>query len=66
MEADRSIKLANASLRFVPATDGRGRGLGGIDATVADKAKVLAEARRRRLAIDGDTVTVCGTRVRLL
>lgn len=62
----RTIALSNATLRFVPATDGRGRGLGGIDVTVADKAKALAEATRRGLAIDGDMVTICGTRVRLL
>jgi len=64
--AERTIKLSNATLRFVPATDGRGRGLGGIEVTVADKAKALAEAKRRGLGIAGDVVTVCGTRIRLL
>jgi catechol 2,3-dioxygenase-like lactoylglutathione lyase family enzyme len=66
VERDRTIKLSNATLRFVQATDGRGRGLGGIDVTVADKAKALAEARRRGLPVDGDTVTICGTRVKLI
>jgi catechol 2,3-dioxygenase-like lactoylglutathione lyase family enzyme len=62
----RTIRLSNATLRFVQAEDGRGRGLGGIDVTVADKAKALGEAKRRGLAIKGDTVTICGTRVRLV
>ena len=64
VEAGRSIRLSNAVLRFVPATDGRGRGLGGIDVT-ADKSKAQAEANRRGLPVDGDTVTVCGTRINL-
>jgi hypothetical protein len=64
--ADRTIKLSNATLRFVEATDGRGRGLGGIDVAVADRTKALAEAKRRGLGIAGDVVTACGTRIRLL
>lgn len=63
---DRTIRLSNASLRFVTATDGRGRGLGGFDVAIADRARALAEAARRGLAVSGDTVTLCGTRVRLL
>ena len=63
--ADRTIALSNAVLRFVAATDGRGRGLGGFDVRTADRAAALAEAARRRLAIDADRVTICGTRVRL-
>ena len=62
---DRTIALSNATLRFVAAVDGRGRGLGGIDIEVADKAAALAEAARRRLQIAGDSVVICGTRVRL-
>lgn len=65
LAADGSIALSNATLRFVKATDGRGRGLGGIDVAMADKAKALAEAKRRGLPTDGDTVTVCGTRINL-
>lgn len=62
---DRSIRLAGASLRFVQATDGRGRGVGGIDVAVRDRARALAEANLRGLPVSGDTVTICGTRVRL-
>lgn len=61
----RTIRLSNATLRFVPATDGRGKGVGGIDVAVTDRDAALAEARRRGLPVDGDTVVVCGTRVRL-
>ena len=60
-----TLPLSNATLRFVTATDGRGRGLGGIEVSMADKATALAEAKRRGLPVSGDTVTICGTRVRL-
>ncbi len=66
VQADRSIALSNARLRFVEARDGRGRGLGGIGVRMADPRKALAEAARRGLPIDGDTVRICGTRVRMI
>jgi catechol 2,3-dioxygenase-like lactoylglutathione lyase family enzyme len=66
VEADTTIRLSNATLRFVPARDGRGRGLGGIEVRVADPAAALARARGRGLAVDGDVVAICGTRVRLV
>jgi len=64
--AERTIALSNGVLRFVAATDGRGKGLGGIDVRVADRPAALAEATRRALPIDGDRVVICGTRVRLV
>ncbi len=66
VQADRTIALSNAVLRFVAAVDGRGRGLGGIEVRVADRSAALAEAARRGLSCDGECVTICGTRVRLL
>jgi len=63
--ADRTIELANARLRFVEARDGRGRGLGGIEVRCADPARCAAQARSRGLLVEGDTATICGTRVRL-
>ena len=60
------LRLENAKIRFVPATDGRGEGLGGLDLTVADRAHILAEAANRGCPIEGDVVTVCGTRFRLV
>ena len=60
-----TIALGNATLRFVPATDGRGEGLGGIDLRVSSVEKVQAAARERgRLADDG-TVRICGMRISL-
>ena len=59
------IVLDVGRLRFVPARDGRGEGLGGVDLDVADRAHIVAAARRRGHAAVGDTVTVCGTRFRL-
>jgi len=66
VDSDRSIRLANARLRFVEARDGRGRGLGGIDVRSSDPQRCIAEAHRRGLPVDADTVLVCGTRVRLV
>jgi hypothetical protein len=57
-----TIALDDATLRFVPAADGRGEGLAGIDLECADKGRVLERARARGLATDGDMVIACGTR----
>ena len=56
------IALDDARLRFVPATDGRGEGLAGLDLDCADKDRVLARARARGLAAEGDMVVACGMR----
>jgi hypothetical protein len=61
---DRSrpvITLDDARLRFVPATDGRGEGLSGLDLSCADKGRVLAAARAKGLA-EGDAILACGMR----
>ncbi|MBT3535688.1 MAG: hypothetical protein HN478_17540 [Rhodospirillaceae bacterium] len=60
------IVLDNATLRFVEATDGRGEGLGGVDVQAADRGAILVAAESRGLAVDGDSVNICGTRFRLL
>ncbi|MDP6706090.1 MAG: VOC family protein [Alphaproteobacteria bacterium] len=59
------IALDNAKLRFVEDRDGRGEGLGGVDLEVADRQAILDAAGARGASIDGDVVTVCGTRFRL-
>jgi hypothetical protein len=59
------IALDNAVLRFTGINDGRGEGLGGVDLETADRDAILAAAGARDLGIDGDTVTICGTRFRL-
>ena len=58
--------LANASIRFVEATDGRGEGLGGIDVVVADRKHLLEAAQRRALRVSDDQVNLCGTRFYLV
>jgi hypothetical protein len=60
------IALDDARLRFVPATDGRGEGLAGLDLECADKARVHARARARGLAAEGGIVATCGMRFYLV
>ncbi len=56
------VRLNNAVLRFVAVADGRGAGLGGIDLQVADRARLLAEARKRGCYVSDERVDICGTR----
>lgn len=60
------IRLENATLRFVEATDGRGEGLGGVDLAVADRSRLLSAATARGCRVSDELVIVCGTRFRLL
>jgi catechol 2,3-dioxygenase-like lactoylglutathione lyase family enzyme len=65
---DRSrpvITLDDARLRFVPAADGRGEGLAGLDLSCADKGRVLAAARAKGLA-EGDAILACSMRFYLV
>ena len=59
------LPLDNASVRFVPCTDGRPEGLGGIDVACADKAAILAAAEARGAVTGHDQVQLCGTRINL-
>jgi len=61
-----TLPLDNATVRFVPCTDGRPEGLGGIDIRCTDKAAVLAAARRQNLPVNGDTVMLCGMRMKMI
>ena len=67
-DADGNLALAfeNASVRFVESTDGRPEGLGGIDVVAVDSSRALEAAADRGLPVDGDTVTVCGLRFKLV
>jgi hypothetical protein len=56
------IALDDATLRFVPATDGRGEGLAGLELDCADKGRVLSLARSTKIAANGDVVIACGMR----
>jgi hypothetical protein len=61
-----TLRLENATIRFVEATDGRGEGLGGVDLVAADRARVLAAAESRGCRAGEDRVVLCGTRFRIL
>lgn len=61
-----SLRLDNATLRFVPDTDGRGEGLGGLDIRVANRPRLLDVAKRRGCHVSNDVVHVGGIRFRLL
>ena len=64
--ARRTLPLENAKVRFVPCTDGRPEGLGGIDVACADPQAVL-QAAEARGARNGDRqVLLCGMRINLL
>jgi hypothetical protein len=60
------IRLENADLRFVPATDGRGEGLGGMDLEAADGARALAAAKDRGCLDADGAIRVGGLRIRLV
>jgi hypothetical protein len=57
-----TIPLDNATLRFVPVTDGRGEGLGGIDLACSDPDTVRANAARRGVPVADDHVYLVGMR----
>jgi len=62
----KTMALDNAKVRFVPCTDGRPEGLGGIDVKATNKDAILAAADARG-AVTGDSqVTICGTRINLV
>jgi hypothetical protein len=62
----QEIALDLGVLRFVQATDGRGEGLSRIDLKVADRQAILKAAERQGKTVADGTVTVCGTRFRLV
>jgi len=58
-----ALALENAALRFVPVTDGRGEGLGGIDVRVVNADRLRAAADQRGVRIADDHVLIGGLRV---
>lgn len=60
------LPLENARIRFVPCTDGRPEGLGGIDLACADKATILAAAEARGIVSGDHQVSICGMRINLV
>lgn len=59
------IPLVDGKLCFVADRDGRGDGVAGVTVTVRDPAAVLAAAGSMGLPLDGDAITLCGTRFEL-
>ena len=63
---DPVLPLTDAVVRFVPCTDGRPEGLGGIDVACADAQAVLAAAAARGVRTGERQVYLCGMRVNLV
>jgi len=61
-----TLRLDNATMRFVPCTDGRPEGLGGIDVVAADKAAIMQAATARGVARGQSQVYLCGMRINLV
>jgi hypothetical protein len=59
-----SLKLENATLRFVKDEDGRGEGLGGLDLVATDRKQMFANAEKHGKKTSDDLVTICGMRLR--
>jgi len=61
-----TLALENATLRFVPCTDGRPEGLGAIDLISEDRDAILAAAAARQARTSANQVLLCGIRINLL
>jgi Glyoxalase-like domain len=61
-----TIELDLGALRFVPATDGRGEGLGGIDVQIPRHERARFAAHQKEVAEEDGALMLCGTRVRLV
>ncbi len=60
------LRVDNATIRFVTATDGRPEGLGGIDLAATDASAARDAARARGLLRDDGVVMIGGMRIRLV
>jgi hypothetical protein len=61
-----AIELDLGTLRFVPDTDGRGEGLGGIDVKMPRHERARFAARQKDVDEEDGALLLCGTRVRLV
>lgn len=61
-----TLPLDNAAVRFVPCTDGRPEGLGGIDVVANDKAAIMKAAKAQGVARGDSQVYLCGMRINLV
>lgn len=60
------LELENATLRFVPCTDGRTEGLAGLDLATRDAKAVLAAAKARDCVTGDAQIMLCGMRLNLV
>jgi hypothetical protein len=65
-DGNAAIALQNATIRFVKDADGRGEGLGGIDLAASNRAAALDNARKFGRLGAGETISICGMRIRLV
>ncbi len=61
-----TIRIDNATIRFVPATDGRPEGLAGMDLRGANAEEVYRRARKRGMLREDRVIAICGMRFRLV
>lgn len=61
-----AMRVDNATIRFVEATDGRPEGLGGIDLAATNGAAATAAARDHGLLRDDGVIMIGGMRIRLV
>ena len=61
-----NLELDNASLRFIPCSDGRPEGLGGLDLSSPGKLEILQTADSLGLQTGDSQVQICGMRLNLL
>ena len=65
-EEDLNLELDNATLRFIPCSDGRPEGLGGLDLSAPGKLEILRTADTLGLQTGDSQVYICGMRLNLL
>ena len=65
-EGHALLPLDNASIRFVPCSDGRPEGLGGIDLETHDASAILDAAAKYDLVTGARQIQLCGMRINLL
>jgi Glyoxalase-like domain len=65
-EGQPELLIDNASLRFVPCTDGRPAGLGGIDLAATNPDAVKTAAAARGVLRDDGVILIGGMRIRLV
>jgi len=65
-DGDPTIKIDNATLRFVACSDGRPAGLGGLDLAVRDRDAIERAAGTRGLLHSDGVIAIGGMRFRLV